>query len=204
MQRMLVVAAGMLIFALVHTALAGQAGKQAFRARFGDRAYHGLYRISYNLLSLLLLAPVLFYIWWQGRVIWVIPDEYELLLLALQAVGLLGVAAALLQADLWDFLGLRQAVAYLRGDTLPLPPPPLATNGVYALVRHPLYLFALLVIWPVTAMTDLLLVFNLAATAYFLIGSRWEEKRLLAAYGEAYDSYRRRVPWLLPLPRPRK
>jgi protein-S-isoprenylcysteine O-methyltransferase Ste14 len=65
-------------------------------------------------------------------------------------------------------------------------------------VRHPLYLFSLLAIWPSPIMTESLLAFNAAATLYFVVGSRLEEKRLIAAFGQTYLDYQRRVPWLIP------
>lgn len=44
------------------------------------------------------------------------------------------------------------------------------------------------------------LVSALAITAYFVIGSRLEEQKLIARFGEAYRRYRDRVPGLLPRP----
>ncbi|MCJ7676604.1 MAG: hypothetical protein MUO35_02640, partial [Anaerolineales bacterium] len=53
--------------------------------------------------------------------------------------------------------------------------------------------------WLTPVMTTSVLALNLALTAYILVGSRLEERRLSAEFGEAYDEYRHRVPALLPL-----
>jgi cell division protein FtsL len=45
-----------------------------------------------------------------------------------------------------------------------------------------------------------LLLTSVLVTAYFVIGSRLEERKLLAQYGEAYARYRALVPGLLPRP----
>jgi len=73
------------------------------------------------------------------------------------------------------------------------------TGGLYSLVRHPLYLASMLVLWSQTQITEFMLAFNIAATLYFAVGSWYEEKRLLAVFGEEYASYQKRVPWLLPV-----
>lgn len=39
-----------------------------------------------------------------------------------------------------------------------------------------------------------------AITSYLLLGSRLEESKLIAEYGDAYRDYRRRVPALFPWP----
>jgi protein-S-isoprenylcysteine O-methyltransferase Ste14 len=200
---MIPVLLAMALWAIVHSYTAGQF-KTAFRERFGERAYHGLYRILYNLFAGLSLAPImLLVIIAPSGVVWNVPLEWEPALLAIQAVGLLGAALSLLQIDVLRFLGLRQAWAYITGAPLPLPDEPFQAGGVYGLVRHPLYFFSLLASWPVTTMTGAYLGWCIGLTAYFLIGSRLEERRLAAAFGETYAHYRARVPWMLPLPRPR-
>ena len=46
------------------------------------------------------------------------------------------------------------------------------------------------------------LLFSVATTAYILIALRFEERDLVAALGEPYRAYQKRVDMLLPLPRP--
>jgi protein-S-isoprenylcysteine O-methyltransferase Ste14 len=42
------------------------------------------------------------------------------------------------------------------------------------------------------------LAFNLGITLYILVGILFEERKLLAEFGQLYADYRRRVPMLLP------
>lgn len=189
----------MLVFAIFHSLLAGQNIKQFFRQQFGERVYHGLYRLLYNMVATVSLLPVgLALVLQPGAVLWRVEGIGALGLLGIQAVGVIALLISLMQIDFGQFTGLSQLGAYLSGAPLPLPTEPLQTGGLYSLVRHPLYLFSLLVIWPSPIMTESLLAFNIAATLYFVVGSRLEEKRLVAIFGDTYLEYKRRVPWLIP------
>ncbi len=196
------VLAALLFFGVVHTFMAGRF-KPFFRQRFGERDYHGLYRIIYNVVSVVTLIPVALTMGGDSRVVWQFGPSAAPILMVIQGMGLVGLAISLLQIDLLRFAGLRQLLAYLNDEPLPLPDETLQTGGIFRLVRHPLYLFSLLTTWPVQTMTVSYLAFCFGVTAYFMLGSILEERRLEAAFGDAYRRYRQEVPWLLPLPRPR-
>ena len=71
-------------------------------------------------------------------------------------------------------------------------------RGPYRWVRHPLYFFFLMMIWtPVSISADRWL-FNLLWTAWIVVGTRLEERDLVAAFGDAYRRYQREVPMLIP------
>ncbi len=186
-------------FAVLHSWLAGQSIKRRIRERISERAYHGFYRLAYNAFAVITLAPAfIIAVLDGGQVIWRVESPTAILLLVIQIIGAVGVLVSLIQIDTWRFIGLRQLQAYFNGGALPLPDEPLQFRGTYALVRHPLYLFSLLAIWPMVTMTEGLLAFNLGATLYFIFGSLLEEKRLATAYGDIYRNYQREVPWLIP------
>ncbi len=42
------------------------------------------------------------------------------------------------------------------------------------------------------------LAFNLGATAYILVGILFEERKLIAAFGDQYATYREQTPMLIP------
>jgi protein-S-isoprenylcysteine O-methyltransferase Ste14 len=171
----------------------------------GERAFLGLYRLCYGVVSVLTFLPVLSLMAARpGRTVWSTAASTAHALLAVRAMAGIGVAAALLQVDVLRFLGIKDAVAYFRGDPLPLPPERLAARGVYRLVRHPLYLFSALALWSSPVMTESALGFALGSTAYFALGSILEERRMARAFGPEYDAYRKAVPWLIPFVDPRR
>lgn len=189
-------------FALVHSLLAGIGLKSRLQRVMGVRLVEGWYRLAYNVLAVITLLPVLMLmVLLPDQVIYSIRMPWALPVLGVQFLGAGGLLAALLTTDLPRFIGLSQVVAFLSGRPLPLPEQPLQQGGMYGLVRHPLYLFSLLVIWFTPVMTANILAFNIGATLYVLFGSLIEERRLERIYGETYRLYRQRVPWLIPLPR---
>ena len=191
---------GMLVYGVVHSLLAGRRVKQTFRAWLGDRAYYGLYRLCYNIFAAVTFMPIAFaLLLLPSRQVWTLEGVAAAAGILVQVVGLVLFVMALAQIDLGRFLGLSQLGAYLASEPLPLPPEAMQTGGLYGLVRHPLYLASILVLWSQLQMTEFMLAFNIAATLYFAIGSWYEEKRLLAAFGDEYASYQKRVPWLLPV-----
>jgi protein-S-isoprenylcysteine O-methyltransferase Ste14 len=96
----------------------------------------------------------------------------------------------------FDPYGLRPILGRLRGRK---PRPMLfVVRGPYRWVRHPLYLFMILMIWSCPDLTTDRLLFNGLWTVWIVIGSIFEERDLVLEFGDAYREYQRRVPMLIP------
>lgn len=188
----------MIGFSLIHSLTADKRFKDWMSNRFSERLRHGWYRLFYNIVSVLSLAPLFLYMSSISQPIYTVPDWLNPIFLGIQLIGIIGLGISILQIDWMRFAGFRQAQAYLTGQDLPLADETLKTDGLYGFVRHPLYLFSLLFLWFSPTMTNTALIFNILATLYFVLGSIIEEKRMVASYGEIYTSYQKRVPWLIP------
>ena len=183
-------------FAVIHSLTAGKSFADRLKRSVPARVVDGWYRLAYNALSLLTFAPVLAVaVLMPDSSLYVVGRPLALVLRVVQLAALAGLGWSLWSIDFWRFAGLRQAWAYFNGDDLPLRDEPLQQNGVYALMRHPLYVFSLVALWANPIGTVSSLVFNICATLYFGIGSQIEERRLTAAYGDDYRHYRRTVRW---------
>lgn len=112
------------------------------------------------------------------------------------ASGVVVIAWAGWAMDGLDLVGLRSISRILR-DEVPVHPP-FKTPAIYRLVRHPLYFGMLLLFWLSPSMTHDHLFFAEVMTAYILIGIQFEERDLLATYGETYRRYQAEVPMILP------
>jgi protein-S-isoprenylcysteine O-methyltransferase Ste14 len=79
-------------------------------------------------------------------------------------------------------------------------------SGIHRVIRHPLYAGTLLLIWGLFLFFPFAsnLIISSIITIYTFLGIKLEEKKLLLQFGKAYESYRHRVPMMIPKLRLRK
>jgi poly(3-hydroxybutyrate) depolymerase/protein-S-isoprenylcysteine O-methyltransferase Ste14 len=112
------------------------------------------------------------------------------------AAGGAVLIGASFQIDHFELLGLKQTWNALRGRSCPSPA--FSVRGLYKLVRHPIYVGWLLLFWAAPRMTVGHLLLAVGMTVYVLVAMAFEERDLVEEHGEAYRTYRKRVPALLP------
>ncbi|WP_404382095.1 methyltransferase family protein [Caenispirillum salinarum] len=159
-------------------------------------------RLAYNLFAVVHVGLVLAVGWWAlgDAPSFALPGWLEALMLAVSALGLILLLVFARSYDLGRFAGTHQLRMARREDASAAEAAddePLQTDGIHAWVRHPLYSAAFLVLWG-RAVDPLGLATAVWASLYLLIGSRFEERRLLRLYGEAYARYREKVPAFVP------
>lgn len=162
-----------------------------------------LERSTYVLFSSLALI-LLFWQWRPlGGVIWSIENPFGVIILrSLFAFGWLLVLISTFFINHFDLFGVRQVWFYLRGK--PYESLKFGTPALYRVVRHPLYVGWFFAFWMTPLMTLAHLLFAVATTAYILLAIQFEERDLVREHGEEYESYRRRVPMLIPFTGKRK
>ncbi|HEY9148772.1 MAG TPA: hypothetical protein VIQ22_07140 [Gammaproteobacteria bacterium] len=155
------------------------------------------YRLGYNLLAVVLAVPLLYLLWrYPGEPLWQWQGFGGYLADGLGLLTLITLLYSLRLYDMGEFLGLRQAhgkVHQIRDmEHFQISP-------LHRYVRHPWYFLILVIIWSRDVASNQLLIY-LLVTLYLVIGSRLEERKLIAYHGEVYREYRRRVAGLIPLP----
>ncbi len=180
------------LFGLVHSVMA----RPAFKRQWTRIIPNAAERATYVLQSSLLLAVIM--LLWQPIpfVVWNAEGAAELVMLAVFFGGWGLIVIAIVALDHFEFTGLRQAWSLFDGRSMPAPI--FRTPVLYRIVRHPLQLGIVLVVFSVPEMTGGGLLFASTMLGYTLIGLRFEERALLREFGEDYAAYRRRVPMLVP------
>jgi protein-S-isoprenylcysteine O-methyltransferase Ste14 len=176
------------LYGVLHSWLASASLKRGVAARWPGAARG--HRLVYNILAVALLLPPLWLtqaypgapvVAWSPWLAWPV---------ALACVA--GYLWSMKWYDGMDFLGLRHLAGARQAD-------PFILSPMHRYVRHPWYALGLLFLWT----RDLnagWLVAAVAITVYIVIGARLEEEKLIAAFGDAYKLYRKRVPSLVPWP----
>jgi len=188
----------MLAFGAQHSIMARPWFKRAmgrFVPQFAERSL-------FVFASLIALLFVMFA--WQplGFVIWNIEwRPLELAVLTGFCAGGILIVWATLEIDHLLFFGVKQCFRAATGRAQR--DPPFRARGLYGLVRHPIHLGMLLVLWSAPTMTAGRLLFAGFMTGYLIIGLRLEERDLARALGTIYYRYRERIPMLVPFRRRR-
>jgi hypothetical protein len=198
------------LFGVFHSLAAREPFKEALARWTGPFFVDSSWRLVYCLISFLWYYQVI------GTLHWALHPAYDAWLVrypdwlwqAVTAIHLGSVAliyAAFLQSD-FEFLGLRQvwrsALASLGSGALHPPAREfgaqrLEVSGVYGWVRHPMLIGGL--IFLLTCRPTLnTLVFALMYASYMVIGSYYEERRLIQIFGRDYAAYRKRVGGFIP------
>jgi methanethiol S-methyltransferase len=101
----------------------------------------------------------------------------------------------------FDVLGAKRLLRHIRNR--PEKQQQIAAKGPYGWVRHPLYLFLIVIIWSCPALTLDRLIFDCMWTFWIVIGTYLEDRDLHREFGSQYRAYSARVPLLIPYRIPR-
>jgi len=181
------------LFAVQHSVMA----RPAFKRWWTQIVPPAAERSTFVLCASALLALIV----WQWRplpgVVWEVHNPIGVAMLrGLYFLGWGIVFYATFLIDHFELFGLRQAIGHALGWRTA--PAQFTERSLYRVVRHPLMLGFLIAFWAAPVMSFGRLLFAGVITAWVLLAIRIEESTLVETHGELYESYRRRVPALLP------
>lgn len=172
---------GWILYFVLHSVLASDAVKRKVNRKN--------LRLFYSTFSLVGLLALLF---WNGRIqsAHFFPSEgwTRYISLMVTTFGVMIIQIAFRQYNLRAFLGFSEEKDEFK------------TSGILQQIRHPIYTGTILVILGFFLFIPNLptLVSCCIMLLYLPIGIYFEEKKLVAAYGDLYREYKKRVPSLIP------
>ena len=187
------------LFGFLHSLLA----RDWVKARLYTMLPRAAERSTYVVQSSLCLALAMWL--WQplDGALWTAEGALSALPYATFAVGAGLVLWSTFLIDHFELFGLRQIWCHLRGSEMPAPE--FRTPALYRIVRHPMQLGIVILLFSTPHMTVGHMLFASAMTAYVFIGLYFEERALRRTFGERYAAYQQSVPMLIPgLPGRRK
>jgi protein-S-isoprenylcysteine O-methyltransferase Ste14 len=182
-----------IIYGVAHSFLASNRTKNRIAKKWPT--FTPYYRMVYNTLAvLLLLIPFTISIMDQRPPLWTWRTPLDWFAHSAAMLAVIGFIWSLKFYDMREFAGLPVENSQSAFDIAKLRISPL-----HRFVRHPWYFFMLVIIWT-REMNQTQLVSVVVITLYLIMGSRLEENKLIAQFGDGYRNYRSKVNGLIPLP----
>jgi protein-S-isoprenylcysteine O-methyltransferase Ste14 len=187
------------LYGFIHSILASEKVKIIFRKTFGNLI--AFYRIGYNVFALV----GLYFIWdlapHPALQIYKLPQPYEYLVLIPQLLSLIGMIWCFKYISFKEFIGLNQIDRYLKNEYSETELDEnytLRIEGPYKFSRHPIYFFSIMFLMFRVEMNLFYLTMFMSFTAYFYIGSYYEEKKMVRLFGDDFKNYQKKVPRIFP------
>jgi methanethiol S-methyltransferase len=215
-----------ILFAFLHSFLASFGVKNFMALRL--KSIMAFYRLAYNIFFLFLFFYLFENLPKPDLELFELKFPWDIIILFPQFLSLAGIIWTLRYFSLFEFAGLSQIKRWKDGNFIvvedneesKIETSPenfrdskysenvfdetltLKIAGPYKVVRHPLYLFTIIFLILRPTMDLFYLVFLIFLIAYFYIGSFYEEKKLVSAFGDQYRKYQKSVPRLFPIGSP--
>lgn len=188
-------------FIIIHTSMVSGVGKRAFRAVAGEWAMKLYYRLFFASFSAVLMMGAFFLIGSLPDIIILSPPAwFKWPMHLIQLSGMIFGMMSLRVMDAGEFFGVRQMrrrkeKGSLEGLSIDgLRRQRLVDDGVFAVVRHPIYLAGIIMISFQPAITYNRLVVTAVADLYFIYAAFKEERLLLRLITDEYREYINKVP----------
>lgn len=185
-------------YCAIHSALISIRATDFFKHVLGTRYCY--YRLFFNAFSFVTLILLLLYSRaprFQGSMVLIWSGHWRIAqyILILAAIAL--IFSGLRHYSIGQFLGIHQIRSRQSASGL-TDSGDLDSTGVLGYIRHPWYLAVFILLWTSNQNTGSIIV-NSVLSAYLVIGTLLEERKLVIEFGDRYREYQGRVSMFIPL-----
>ena len=182
-------------YCVLHSALISTTFTNFLKKKAGN-AYR-FHRLFYNIFSIVTLIPVVLYtlsVKQQPFFVWdgyLLPIKYTLI-----ATGIIFFILGGQRYSFSQFAGIRQIREGINHNLINKSGT-LSSRGILGAVRHPFYAGIFPLIWARNLDATIFIV-NIIVSAYLIIGTILEERKLVLEFGNSYREYQQKVSMLFP------
>lgn len=185
-----------ILFCIIHSGMISISVTEYLKKKL--KSNYRFYRLFYNVVSLLIIIPIIIYcnsikaepfFTWEG---YLLPVKYFLL-----ALGILLFILGSRHYSLANFFGIAQ-IKEKTGSKLMNETGKLDSSGIMGLIRHPYYAGVLPLLWS-SDLNITALITNLILSIYIIVGTLLEERKLVYEFGDEYIQYKQKVSMLIPI-----
>ena len=181
---------------VLHSAMISISVTDYLQKRLGSKFRY--YRLFFNLTALLTLIPVvIFASSARTQVIFAWTGYARIVQLTLLGFAFLLFYLGGRHYDARQLIGIKQ-IRDGNSSKLISDKNEFDTSGILGITRHPWYLAVILLIWARHLDVSVIIV-NVILTAYLIVGTYLEEKKLIREFGDKYLNYQKQVSMLVPL-----
>ncbi len=185
-------------YCAAHSALIAIPVTDYLRRVLGPR--YRFYRLFFNLFSLLTLVPLILYSdseQWRSNPVFVWDGYLRFVQWLFIVIALLLLVTGARHYSILQFLGIQQLrVSGSHGAMTSSGE--FDSSGVLGVVRHPWYVAVFILLW--ARDFDLAkLTISLILSAYLVVGTILEERKLILEFGDRYREYQDRVSMFVPI-----
>jgi len=185
-------------YCVVHSALISITVTDFLERALRDK--YRFYRLFFNIFSVGTLVPLFMYsnsARWETELLFSWEGHLRIIQYCLIALAAILVLTGARHYSMLQFLGIQQILQEKSGGGM-TGTGGIDNNGVLSAVRHPWYLAVFILLWAkdlnLTGIT-----INLVLSAYLVIGTLLEERKLVFKCGEKYELYQGQVSMFIPL-----
>jgi methanethiol S-methyltransferase len=185
-------------YCTVHSALISTPVTGRLRTALGGR--YRFWRLIFNVFSVVTLVPLVLYSQsarFQSETLFAWSGYWRIPRYCLAGLGVALAVAGARHYSMLQFLGIQQIRKEPAGGAM-TGSGDFDDRGVLGLMRHPWYVAVFLLLWT-GELNGAAIVGNLVLSAYLVVGTILEERKLVMEFGEEYRRYQARVPMFIPL-----